>query len=145
MLSDIPGGLGEPTQYSILNTLPLDPNPRTLSIIVTVGLGQRCCQIYQGAEVGQLDIQYSILYPWTLTPEPWASLSMLGWGSEVLSDIPGGLGGPTQYSILFPWTLTPEPKASLSLLGWVRGAVRYTRGPRWAHSILNTQYFTLGP
>ena len=46
---DIPGGLGGSTQYSILNTLPLDPNPRTLGINTTVGLGQRCCQIYQGA------------------------------------------------------------------------------------------------
>ena len=34
---------------TILNTQPLDPNPRTLSII-TVGLGQ----IYQGAKVGPL-------------------------------------------------------------------------------------------
>ena len=62
--------LGGPTQYSILNTLPLDPNPRTLRINITVGLGQRCCQIYQGAWVGPLNTQYSILYPWTLTPEP---------------------------------------------------------------------------
>ena len=54
MLSDIPGGLGGPTQYSILNTLPLDPNPRNLGINITVGLGQMCCQIYQGAKVGPL-------------------------------------------------------------------------------------------
>ena len=60
--------------------------------------------------MGQLNIQYSILYPWTLTPEPWASLSMLGWGSEVLSDIPGGLGGPTQYSILYTLPLDPDPR-----------------------------------
>ena len=32
--------------------------------------GQRCCQIYQGVQVVPLNTQYSILYPWTLTPEP---------------------------------------------------------------------------
>ena len=31
------------------NTLPLDPYPGTLNIIITVGLGQRFCQIYQEA------------------------------------------------------------------------------------------------
>ena len=69
----MPGGLGGPTQYSILNTLPLDLNPRPLNIIE---LGQRCCQICQGALVGPLNTQYSILYPWTLTPDPKTSL---GW------------------------------------------------------------------
>ena len=62
--------LGGPTQYSILNTVPLDPNPRTLRINITVGLGPRCCQIYQGNWVGPLNTQYSILYPCTLTREP---------------------------------------------------------------------------
>ena len=46
VLADMPGGLGGPTQYSILNTVPLDLNPRTLNII---GLGQRCWRICQGA------------------------------------------------------------------------------------------------
>ena len=69
-------------------------------------------------------------------------------GSEVLSDRPGGLDGPTQYSILNTLPLEPNPR-NLGIiidvgLG-VRGAVRYTRGSRWSHSILNTQYFTLGP
>ena len=45
-LANMPGGLGGPTQYSILNTVPLDPNPRPLNIF---GSGQRCWQICQGA------------------------------------------------------------------------------------------------
>ena len=67
----MPGGLGGPTQYSILNTVPLDPNPRPLNII---GSGQRCWQICQGALVGPLNTQYSILDPGTLPrdiPASW--------------------------------------------------------------------------
>ena len=45
--ADMPGGLGGPTQYSILD--PGTLTPRTLGIIITVGLGQRCWQICQGA------------------------------------------------------------------------------------------------
>ena len=104
--SDIPGGPGGPTQYSILNTLPLDPNPNPKH--------HYHCRV----------------------------------GSEVLSDIPGGLGGPTQYSILNTLRLYPNPRTLGIIITvglGVRGAVIYTRGPRWSHSILNTQYFTLGP
>ena len=90
---------------TILNTQPLDPNPRTLSII-TVGLGH----IYQGAQVVPLNTQYSILYPWTLT----LTLSIIitvGLGQRCCQIYQGAKVGPlnTQYSILYPWTLTPEP------------------------------------
>ena len=52
VLSDIPGGLGGPTQYSILNTLPLDRNPRTQGIIIDVGLGVRVAVRYTRGHTG---------------------------------------------------------------------------------------------
>ena len=47
---------------------------------------------------------------------------MLGWGSEVLSDIPGDPGGPTQYSILntLPLDLNPKtPKPHNVIQNWI--------------------------
>ena len=54
MLSDIPGGLGGPTQYSILNTLPLDPNPRTLTMIITVVFFVNSEKYFFGCEVTEV-------------------------------------------------------------------------------------------